>query len=104
MCSAAVESALADADPIGIVLACIFLLIVAGAGAYVVIWLRKRLWGSDSADEPGAGFTLGDLRQLHRAGKISDAEFQHVRDKVVSAAQRAAQRQPPKQPPGSASV
>ncbi|HEX4054611.1 MAG TPA: hypothetical protein VHX86_10135 [Tepidisphaeraceae bacterium] len=96
---AGVESNLADSDPLSIVFACILLLIVVLAGAYLVMWLRKRLWGLYDSDIPAMGFTLGDLRQLHRAGKISDAEFQHARDKVVAAAQRAAEKDAVKKPP-----
>jgi hypothetical protein len=108
---AGVESNLADADPVGIVFACVFLLIVVLAGAYFVIWLRRRMWSSDDFDVPTTGFTLGDLRQLHRDGMITDAEFQHARDKVVAAAQKAAQKdsrgdaakQPPSAGPSSSS-
>lgn len=97
---AGVETNLADADPVGVVFACIFLLIVVLAGAYAVTWLRKRLWGMDDSDVPAMGFTLGDLRQLHREGKISDSEFERAREKVVAAAQRVAEKDAAK-PPGA---
>ncbi len=97
---AGVETNLADADPIGVVFACICLLGVVLAGAYAVIWLRKRLRNIDDSDVPGAGFTLGDLRQLHRDGKLSDSEFEHARARVVAAAQRAAEKDAA-EPPGA---
>jgi cytochrome b len=77
---------LADGDPIGIVIACAMLLVVVSIGAYGVIWLRKRLWGRDDPTLTSTGFTLGDLRHLHRAGKLSDEEFQKARDKIVAGA------------------
>ena len=81
----------------------IVLLVVAFAGVAV---LKKRLTKPD--ETMSAGFTLSDLRALHRNGKMSDEEFERAKEAVVSAAHRAAQRQaqqnkPPKstsdQPP-----
>lgn len=95
---------LAD-DEVGagdIIFVCIFLLIVVLAAAYAVIWLRRRLWSQEDADLPSTGFSLGDLKQLHRQGKITDQEFQTARDKVVAAAQATAQRQAAKQTPPKA--
>jgi len=91
-----------DAGTGGVVFVCVFLLIVVLAAAYAVMWLRKRLWSSDDFDMPAAGFTLGDLKQLHRAGKITDQEFQVARDKVLLAAHAAAERESDKLPPPSA--
>ena len=83
---------LADEDPFGIVIACIFLLAIVGGGAYAVLWLRRRFWGPEDAGVPGVGFTLGDLRQLHKSGQISEEEFTRAKEKIVAAAQRAAER------------
>jgi len=89
-----------DADYLGTFLSCMFLLAVVVAAAYGVIWLRKRMWGTEEGEPPGAGFTLGDLRELHKSGKISDEEFNRAKEKIVMAAQRAAERSAPK-PPGA---
>jgi hypothetical protein len=57
----------------------------------IVSWVRKRL---KEPDEPAsAGFTLSDLRQLHKSGQMSDEEFERAKAKVVEAARRAAERQ-----------
>jgi len=96
-----------DGDYFGVFLSCMLLLIVVIAGAYAVMWLRKRMWGSEEAETPSMGFTLGDLRQLHKAGKLSDEEFQRAKDKIVVAAQRAAERdsrKPPRQSPPNSGV
>jgi hypothetical protein len=85
-----------------IIFVCIFLLIVVLAAAYAVMWLRKRIWSHDDFETPVTGFTLGDLKQLHRQGKITDQEFQTAREKVVAAAQAAAQRQTAKPTPPKA--
>jgi hypothetical protein len=90
---------LADGDPIAIVVACFFLLIFVVGGAYAVMWLRKRIWSTEETEIAPMGFTLGDLRQLHRSGKLTDQEFQHAREKIVAAAQRAATPDSGKAPP-----
>jgi hypothetical protein len=50
------------------------LLAVIVALAVVALWLRRRLMVAEES-EGGIGFTLGDLRRLHREGKMSDEEF-----------------------------
>src|SRR5580698_8003810 len=94
---------LADEDDsssgISIFFACIFLVILVAGGAYLVIWLRRRYWGPDDSGSIGGnshvGFTLGDLRHLHKTGQLSDEEFNRAKEKIVAAAQRAAQRDAP---------
>ena len=55
-----------------------------------VAQVKKRLFRSD--DTLSAGFTLADLRALHRSGQMSDAEFEKAKEAVVAAARRAAER------------
>jgi hypothetical protein len=98
----AVPMFLADDDPFGIVIACFFLLVLVVGGAYAVLWLRKRLWATPEDEAvSGVGFTLGDLRQLHKSGQISEEEFAKAKEKIVAAARRAAERDaaPPKAGP-----
>ena len=62
----------------------------------IVSWVRKRL---KEPDQPvSAGFTLSDLRQLHKSGRMTDEEFERAKAKVVEAARRAAERQAVRQP------
>ena len=61
--------------------------------------LRRKIKQEDVTAAPAAGFTLSDLRQMHRAGQISDAEFERAKEKVVLAAQKAQARAAP--PPGT---
>jgi len=64
-------------------------LIVAG---WLTVWqVRRRLQRDDPTGN--AGFTLSDLRQLHKSGQMTDEEFQRARDRVVEAARKAAERQ-----------
>jgi hypothetical protein len=82
-----------DDRTVRILIACAVLIAVLLAGAMIVLWVKKHFWGPDSNNETvGTGFTLGDLRQLHKAGKMTDAEFEKARSAVVAAAKRAAAR------------
>jgi len=96
-----------DDDSFSIFFACIFLLIIVAGGAYAVIWLRRRYWGPEDEGMGQMGFTLGDLRQLHKSGRLSAEEFERAKEKIVAAAKRAAERDAPavnpnarNQPPG----
>lgn len=63
-------------------------LIIAG---WVTVWQVKRRFQRPDEPEP-SGFTLSDLRQLHKGGQMTDEEFEKAKGKVVDAARRAAQR------------
>ena len=57
----------------------------------ILAWVRNRV---KEPDEPvSAGFTLSDLRQLHKSGQMSDEEFERAKAKVVEAARKATERQ-----------
>lgn len=78
-------------DPAKLVLPLGILVGVLIVAAVIVTWVKKRL---KEPDEPvSAGFTLSDLRQLHKSGHMSDEEFERAKAKVVEAARRAAERQ-----------
>ena len=62
-------------------------LVVLFAG---VAWARKRL--SPNEDFHGEGFTLSDLRQMHKDGKLSDEEFERAKAKMVDALHAAQAR------------
>lgn len=61
------------------------------AGFAVAMHVKKRLM--EPTDPRSAGFTLSDLRALHREGKMSDLEFEKAKGAVVEAAKRAADQQ-----------
>jgi len=74
---------------IGWSLVLIFLLL---AGFFVVARLRSWL---KSDDEPvGIGFSLSDLKQLHREGKLSDEELERARTKILGAAKEMSSKLP----------
>ena len=66
-------------------------LIAVVVTAFVLLaQVKRRLVKPD--DSLSAGFTLSDLRALHRSGKMSDAEFERAKGAVVAAAKRAEER------------
>ena len=63
-------------------------LIVAG---WLTVWqVRRRLQRDDTLGN--AGFTLSDLRQIHKSGQMTDEEFDRAKARVVEAARKAAER------------
>lgn len=78
-------------DVVRILIACGVVVLLAFAGFFVVSRMRRRLQDED-APASGAGFTLADLRELHKSGQMSTEEFERAKAKVVESAKRAAER------------
>ena len=70
----------------------LIVLIVIGAAA--VMRLRRWLKEDDTTPSGGIGFTLSDLRQLHKQGQMTDAEFERARAKMVEAGRAMAAKMP----------
>ena len=64
-------------------------LVAFGGYSYLRRWMRQA-----DPSEP-RGFTLSELRQMHRDGKLSDEEFEATKAQLVGAAKRAADALPP---------
>ena len=58
------------------------LLGVVLVGFVAVAQLKKRLVQPDS--HASAGFTLADLRALHRSGKMTDEEFARAKEALIA--------------------
>jgi hypothetical protein len=56
-----------------------------------VAQIKKRMLQDE--DLSGAGFSLGDLRALHRQGKMTDEEFEKAKQAMLEGLKRAAERQ-----------
>jgi hypothetical protein len=52
-------------------------------------WMREPEQSSSST-----GFTLADLRALHREGKMTDAEFEMAKTRILGVAKKAADAMP----------
>jgi hypothetical protein len=97
---------LADVSAMSVVTWSLILVAFIVAG-WVTVWqVRRRLANPD--ETAGTGFTLSDLRRLHKSGQMSDEEFERAKAQVVDAARRATAReaaaalakQPGRRPPG----
>jgi len=64
------------------------------AGFWLVTWVKKKVKEPD--ETPAAAFSLADLRQLHRSGKLSDEEYERARSKMVEALKKVPEQ--PKKP------
>jgi uncharacterized membrane protein len=53
--------------------------------AVVIFLVRKRL--SPDEDFRGEGFTLADLRQLHKSGQMTDEEFERAKAQLLKGLQ-----------------
>jgi hypothetical protein len=69
------------------------LLLVLVCGMIWAMRLKRRL-KQDDGPSPSLGFTLSDLRQMHRSGQLTDDEFAKAKEKVLDAAKNAADRIP----------
>jgi hypothetical protein len=78
--------------PVGSIIKLSLLLVALIVIGWVTVWqVRRRLTSPDETS--GVGFTLSDLRQLHKSGQMSDEEFERAKAKVVDAARRVAERE-----------
>jgi len=94
----------------GAVLWSVVVILLCVGAFWLVSVVRKRLKeDAEITAGPATGFTLSDLRQLHKSGQMTDAEFERAKEKIVEAGRRAAaqvhsplagRRNPPSPPPG----
>ena len=72
----------------------IWSLVLLGAvlvGFIAVAQLKKRLVQPDR--HAAAGFTLADLRALHRSGKMTDEEFARAKEALIAGLKKPDNRQ-----------
>jgi len=87
-------SILADAADIpAVIFRALVLIVIAIAAMYAVLRLRRWL-KEDDVPTGGIGFSLGDLRAMHRRGEISDAEFEKARSQMLDGAKKLAETLP----------
>src|SRR5689334_14411181 len=72
------------------------IVVLLGILFWSLTWLRKHLKeGADGASGvPAAGFTLADIRQLYKDGKMSSEEYERAKAKVLASAKAAAEVRP----------
>ena len=93
MSFAALHPALFAASGMAGALGWSLVLIVLVVAAFFAV-VRLRGWLRDDDTPPSAGFSLTDLRQLHRQGKMTDEEFEKARNLMVAHAKQMAEKLP----------
>jgi hypothetical protein len=90
---------LAQAGSVGSVIGwCLVLVTLVFAGFFTLVRLRR--WMKEDPAPLGIGFTLDDLRAMHKRGEMTDEQFEKARQKMVKATQAAAEKIKPPGPPG----
>jgi hypothetical protein len=79
-----------SADLCQLVMWLMITLAAVGGLYFAVRWLRRWLKEDDAASS--IGFTISDLRELHRSGQITDEEFEKTKAKMIQATQAAIAR------------
>ncbi|MEM7809096.1 MAG: hypothetical protein AAF561_13385 [Planctomycetota bacterium] len=67
------------------------LLVLIGAIVLLLIglWAKRHFLDDDEPEGISmSGFGIGELRRLHKDGKLSDAEFERARNRLVATAKR----------------
>lgn len=62
------------------------------AGFVLVSWVRNKLREPD--DAVSGGFTLGDLRDMHRKGQLSDEEFERAKQRLIGVLRQSPRKKP----------
>ena len=70
------------------------LIVVVVAGFVLVSWVKRRLQHQETGQT--IGFSLADLRELHKSGKLSDEEFERARGKMAASLKSQPSRPPKK--------
>ncbi len=60
-------------------------LVLVLAGFMAIAWLRRWM-KEDDVPTGGIGFGLGELRQMHARGELSDEEYERARGKMTASA------------------
>ncbi len=71
-------------DVFSILKGVVALLVIAVLG-YLAVRALNQWMRSDNDQSAGAGFTLADLRQLHRSGQMSSEEFEKAKAILMAA-------------------
>jgi len=80
---------LADVDVLSILFWSVVLIVIVLLGFFGVKALHKWMNNQD-VENLGAGFTLSDLRQLHKSGQMSSEEYEKAKSILLAATHKPA--------------
>jgi hypothetical protein len=83
---------LADTSSGSIVVWALVLVALLVVGWIVVAYVRKWMLAPDETG--GSGFTLSDLRRMHKGGRMTDEEFEKAKALIVGAAKAQGAKPP----------
>ena len=91
----------AASDVPAVVVRSLVLILIVVAAFYGVMRLRR--WMKEDDMPPGGnGFSLSDLRQMHRRGEMTDEEFEKAKAQMLAGVKSMASKMPdPLARPGS---
>ena len=73
-------------DAFQIIVLSFVIVAICGAGFFAISRLRRKVKEPDQTI--GIGFTLSDLRALHKSGQMSDVEFERAKEKLITHARK----------------
>jgi hypothetical protein len=73
-------------DAFQIIVLSFVIVAICGAGFFAISRIRRKVKEPDQTI--GIGFTLSDLRQLHKSGQMSDVEFERAKEKLIAHARK----------------
>jgi len=82
------------ASDISAILITSFLLILLVLGGFWAVMRLRRWLQEEDAPTGGIGFSLSDLRELHRTGKMTDEEYERAKNQMLSGAKAMAEKMP----------
>ena len=83
--AAAVDSAIEPAKMLW--MSVVFVLVLVG-GFVAVLMVRKKLFSTDSSQRKmNSAFTLEQIRQMRSQGRISDSEYENLRETIIQDSQ-----------------
>jgi len=66
-------------EAVPIFMICGVLIIALVGSMLLATWMRRRLKANDTDSTGSGGFTLGQLRQLHKTGQMTAEEYERAR-------------------------
>jgi uncharacterized membrane protein len=85
-----------EAGPFGYLIPILFVAVVIALLIGVVAMVRKRIMNArDAVDDPMAGFSLSNLRELVKQGKMTPEEYEAAKSQIIAVAQRNTDKNKP---------
>lgn len=75
-----------------IIIPLLFLLILSGLLVAALAFVRKKMHG-EQYSSTSRDFSLGDLRDLHREGKLTAEEFERAKEKLIGSVRQSLKKE-----------